>query len=243
MKKFILFRLVIIGILTFYAAIANALSSSAQIAIGHYTPTTPSTNPWHQAIILHHNDDASWSTQNIPWEENPSSSIIYDTTCTEKNCIATVYNLVGGYGFIDTPYQYKGFILISLDNGESWSFINKKPAGDKNERITALNAVTCTNNICIIGGNNDDGLNFFISHDHGVSWSPIQSISGMKEVPNIDKIQCSENDCIVFGSFVDKQAGHPIAILSHDKGETWSANKNILNFPKNIYELRFTDIK
>lgn len=463
MKKFILSQLLVIGILNSYAPISNALSSGAQIAIGHYIPTAPGTNPWPQAFILHSNDDGSWSNQDIPWNDHPSSSQINDTYCNEKNCIATAYHLslmddhyqesfpsfvmsndygkswyinknitglpemrggytksiyckdsmclsignyedpgirsmpmlltsynngqswsytslpfpvsmpdryhgslnalaclnniyliagsydsngedkklvffrsqdkgqtwslshisgipkedninvkyikcntsiclaagnytikgdrsdaenvypllllskdkgkswnfvdkllvpkmdnliindiiesngsfilVGGYGFVSIPYQYKGFILTSPDNGESWSFINKKPGGDKNELMAPLNAITCTDNICIIGGNNDNGLNFFISHDRGLFWSPIQRILGMNEIPNIDKIQCSGNDCTVFGSFIDKRAGHPVAILSHDKGETWSANKIISNFPENINELHFSDIK
>jgi hypothetical protein len=153
--------------------------------------------------------------------------------------------LVGGYTSDNNFSDYKGFILISNDNGKSWNWI-EKVSGIVQNKLTTLNSISCTGNTCISGGSNDRGLNFIISHDHGLSWEIIKNITGMNEIPNIDTIQCKENVCTVFGSFYNNTFDnhiHPLSIESHDQGEAWIINKNIINFPEHLGELRFSDIE
>lgn len=152
--------------------------------------------------------------------------------------------LVGGYSVDPASFGYQGFILISKDEGASWSWIEKVSGID--HTLTAFSSISCSDDICVSGGNNKKGLNFIISHDHGMSWQTVKNITGMNETPNIDTIQCKENRCTVFGSFLNtvyENHIHPIVIDSLDQGETWTINKNILNFPEHLAELKFSEIE
>lgn len=152
--------------------------------------------------------------------------------------------LVGGYTSSDNFSVYKGFILTSKDNGSSWHWIEDVSGINKN-KLTTLESISCTDKICISGGDNDNGLNFIISYDNGFSWEAIKNVIGMNDIPNLDAVQCKESVCTVFGSFYNSEHDnhiHPISIESHDQGETWVVNKDIIDFPENIEELKFSDI-
>ena len=85
MKKSKILFFCIIGILFPYGALADSDSNSPKIAIGSYQRAQNLDLLLEQAVILHHNEDNSWTTPSIPWVNTPEESRINDVSCQENN--------------------------------------------------------------------------------------------------------------------------------------------------------------
>lgn len=197
-------------------------------------------NKEHALLLRSNNTGESWEfIQELSELSNLSSIHIEDDFYSKDKLI-----LVGGFqrnkGFLES------LILISKDDGLTWNLI-KKFSGAKDKKLGWLKSISCNGNTCVTGGNEyyQGDMNFdltlLISKDNGQTWFLINSVKGLADIPNIDVIECSDKQYTAMGNFSDNlDYSHPIMIVSEDQGKSWIAEKNITNFPENIYEVKFS---
>jgi len=99
-----------------------------------------------------------------------------------------------------------------------------------------LARINCTNTTCIATGSVSGGyssLFLMISHDSGQSWTEVKNISGVsqKNKLRIDDISCTGENCVAAGDYIGNNQYVPILLVSHNKGDSWSAVDKIPNAP------------
>jgi hypothetical protein len=170
---------------------------------------------------------------------------IHDITRSGNHWIA-----VGNYvtrEFPRIPWVEWPFVLVSKDNGTSWSFLTKY-AGLPSSVSGSFSTVHCSNNICLAGGTGgyagDNGLPFlFRSDNNGESWSSVKNISGFPpgpmpiiNGPNLHAFNCSDSTCVAIGDWgIDESPnGVPILLVSHDHGQSFITIEFIAGLPSNV---------
>jgi photosystem II stability/assembly factor-like uncharacterized protein len=210
------------------------------IAVGNYSTRYDDA---HALLLVSHDQGESWkNVKEIPDLKNLKDLFIEDMTFINGSFIA-----VGGY-----KKEFNGFlqslILTTSDNGKSWSLV-KDILGSFSKKTGWLRSVSCNSNICVAGGDQfyNGGINFgltlLVSKDNGKSWLLIPNVAGASHTPNINVVQCSDNYCTAIGNFTDGvDYSHPVLLKSSYNGHSWSVIENILNFPKYIYEIKFSSM-
>ena len=138
------------------------------------------------------------------------------------------------------------FVLLSIDNGTSWSFITKYAGLPPSITNGSFHTVYCSSNTCFVGGNlgyaEDTGApNLLRSNNNGESWSVVKNISGFpsghnQSYPDLNAFSCSDNTCVAVGDWwIDESpSGVPLLLVSHDIGQSWTTVETIAGLPSNV---------
>jgi photosystem II stability/assembly factor-like uncharacterized protein len=188
------------------------------VAVGNYDSI-------HPLVLVSHDQGQSWKFINNLLNDIPDS----DRTSLSLEDIAYSNGsmiLVGGVIFESPGSSSFSLILVSSDQGKSWSLM-------KDDHIWGawLKSISCNNNTCVTGGDAarpghgaESKLTLFISKDNGQSW--LRPSINLGDAPDIEMVQCDEKQCIAMGHIVS----WPISIVSVDQGKSWSQQK-IAGYP------------
>ncbi|MEQ1790351.1 MAG: hypothetical protein ABL857_07900, partial [Rickettsiales bacterium] len=209
------------------------------VAAGNYTTRYDDK---HALLLASHDKGQTWTFVN----EIPDLSHLEDLSIDDLTYTNGSYIAVGGYLKAGDKGFLQSLILISKDNGESWSLV-KDITGSQSKKLGWLKSVSCNSNTCVAGGEGfyDSGFNFgltlLVSKDDGKSWSLIPYVAGTAYTPDINVVQCSENYCTATGNFTDNaEYSHPVLLVSDNQGQEWSVVENIFHFPQNVYKVHFS---
>lgn len=197
----------------------------------------------HALLLVSKDKGKSWKfIKELPELTNLDDLFIQDLTYTNGSFIA-----VGGY----RKKQDKGFlqslILVSNNNGQSWTIVQDL-AGPESEKLGWLKSISCIGNTCVSGGSRFyakggmlSGLTLLVSEDKGKSWLSIPYIAGTSYAPDIETVQCAGSKCTALGNYTDDRGySRPAILISIDKAQTWTVVKNILDFPEKVYNVHFS---
>lgn len=186
----------------------------------------------------------SWSVvsaiANIPSASN-LNPFLSALSCTNTFCVSA-----GSWDWMSPDQPPKGlpFILRSDNKGFAWSFVENIMNLPTNFQGVELNSASCSENMCVVGGNfgyekNSSKLPLLLSsQDSGLTWSFVQTIKNLPSSfldASIKKVNCSADICIAIGSW-NKTAFQslPLILESQDKGQTWTFIENITNLPSEM---------
>jgi photosystem II stability/assembly factor-like uncharacterized protein len=166
----------------------------------------------------------------MEYETNLGAIYIEDLVYNNGN-----YIVIGGYRH--ATGMLESLLLVTSDDGNSWKLARSNKAG-------WLKSISCTGNICIAGGDSYIGsqameLSLLVSKDNGLSWAKATALS--KTFPfQIGKVGCVNNSCFAAGQSDETELSHPVMLISHDRGHSWSGVKNISGFPEFVYHIEYS---
>lgn len=206
------------------------------IAVGGYKSQSESHYP-----LLLTRQDHGWTWQYKSLTRILPDDIFREEILTDVSCEANYCVAIGSYEIVGDHGNYP-LILTSRDSGRSWymiKMINGFPLG---RHLVIPTTVNCKNNSCIIGGGRMF-LNMpllFVSNDAGITWTykkvPISLPTQGCELSILSDSSCEGNNCVAIGAYDFGPPDKPTAFLisSHDKGNSWTNIRNILNAPTDL---------
>lgn len=217
----------------------NSLSCSDNIcaAAGFYDTNNASS------------DDAAITFSNNQWQDwktiTPFISMqnIKEPSWMGASCYAKTCAVVGYFEDVTTSAR-QGMIVMTNDAGQTWNSLFPL-ASLPNSQSSLLNAVSCTNGVCVAVGNyrekdSQDPKNspayyqmmLLASTDQGKSWNttiPLQHIPNMTNA-NLS-IYCSDNTCLSAGYYNQGTGNQAVMLRTHDQGKTWSLKNPFSSIP------------
>lgn len=201
------------------------------VAVGIYENKTGSNQP---LLITSDTSGQSWNfvenIANLPARIDDAD--LTSVNCTGHNCVA-----VGHYEVNKLLYP---LLVVSNDNGFTWTFIKNISGFSSQLKSTDLKTVNCADNICITAGKYNNGETdlplLIVSKDNGNTWKMIRNVTGIPQDLKdgiYSSISCSKNSCIVVGSYHDETSFLPLLIRSNN-GEDWSIVHNLINLPREL---------
>lgn len=183
--------------------------------VGSYaTNTNPGgTNP---LLGVSTNAGDSWLFINTLPNDYNDDGILYSTNCTSTFCVA-----VGSY---NTSPQ-KPLIYVSGNSFSNWTINNSiTMPGDYSNGNVSLSSVSCTNNLCLIGGDyiNTSSLQkplLLISSNNGTTWTSTAVPISSANTGSIDNVNCNNDLCVATGV----EDSNPLVFISRDNGASWTA--------------------
>lgn len=200
------------------------------VAIGSAAHDSP-------AVIVSNDGGETWAQKVI--DDLPKSSELKHVSCTGSGD-NTVCSAVGGT-LIDPMGKYSALIVVSTNNGETWSIKPVDFMMDDTEYSKELLSIQCKGKgehaTCVAVGfkelpdanadSESTGI-IVVSTDGGRSWQNKWVVDLPFETNFFSNISCTRTDMKTVCTAVGGADGKPMIAISHDNGNQWSVSRSLI---------------
>lgn len=181
-------------------------------------------------LILKKDVNEKWSfTKNLPLANN-LDHFVESIDCTGSNCIAA-----GRFG--NNVASSLPLLLISTDNGHTWSYIQSIKALPKME-FSDITSVNCNGATCFASGSFYPTFPhskikplLLVSQDSGLSWSSINVKNNVPKNHALSQVHCENGVCV--GIAASDNKARPF--VSKDQGVSWAYVPKIKYLPRDVH--------